>query len=191
MVDAVDPRTSGAGSVGTTGGEAGEDEVVWHDGAAFHAEALPVYGGDLSIAHLVKRGAEMAHVAYRPSHPNPEERGPRAGQGTSRCVWLSSEQGAQAEGISESCLDGMIDTWLEPGASIGWHLHDRSEEIYYLIAGSLTVTVEDLDGQVHALDLAVGDSHRVGTGMSHSSVAGEEGARFLCVMLLRRSDGEP
>jgi quercetin dioxygenase-like cupin family protein len=155
----------------------------WQDGEQFHADALPVHTGDPSTAHLVKRGADLAHVAYRPSHPNPDEQGERAGVGTSRCVWVWSEQGAQAEGISESCLDGMIDTWLEAGASIGWHLHDRTEEIYYLLAGSLTVTVQDRDGQEHVLDLKPGDSHRIGTGMWHGAVAGADGARFVCVVL--------
>jgi len=155
----------------------------WQDGGQFHREALPVHTGDPATAHLLKRRADMAHVAYRPSHPNPVEEGPRAGQGTSRCVWVWSEQGAQAEHISRSCLDGMIDTWLEPGASIGWHLHDHTEEIYYLVTGSLTVTVQDLSGREHVLELGPGDSHRIGTGMSHGSVAGPDGARFLCVML--------
>jgi len=154
----------------------------WQDGEQFHRDALPVYTGDPSTAHLLKRGADMAHVAYRPSHPNPGEQDVRAGQGTSRCVWVCSEQGAQAEGISESCLDGIIDTRLDPGASIGWHLHDRTEEIYYLIGGRLTVTVEDLSGQLHTLELLPGDSHRVGTGMRHGCVAGVDGARFICIM---------
>jgi quercetin dioxygenase-like cupin family protein len=155
----------------------------WQDGEQFHRDALPVYTGDRTTAHLLKRGADMARVAYQPAHPNPEEQGARAGQGTSRCIWLWSEQGAQAERISESCLNGMIDTWLDPGASIGWHLHDETEEIYYLVAGSLTVTVQDLSGPVRVLELGPGDSHRIGTGMWHGSVAGAEGARFLCVMV--------
>jgi hypothetical protein len=32
-------------------------------------------------------------------------------------------------------------------------------------------------------ELGPGDSHRIGTGMWHGSVAGAEGARFLCVMV--------
>ena len=155
----------------------------WADGSEFHRAAGPVYTGDPAIAHLFKRGADMARVAYRPSHPNPDEHEERAGRGTSRCVWLWSEQGAQAEGISDSCLDGMIDTRLDATASIGWHQHDRTEEIYYLLAGSLTVTVEDRGGREHVLTLVAGDSHRIGTGMWHGAVAGEDGARFLCVML--------
>jgi quercetin dioxygenase-like cupin family protein len=155
----------------------------WQDGEQFHRDALPVHTGDPATAHLLKRGVDMAHVAYRPSHPNPGEHGPRAGRGTSRCVWVWSEQGAQAEGTSESCLDGMIDTWLDPGASIGWHLHDHTEEIYYLLTGSLTVTVQDLSRRVHVLHLGPGDSHRIGVGMWHGSEAGAEGARFVCVMM--------
>jgi quercetin dioxygenase-like cupin family protein len=153
------------------------------DGEQFHRDALPVHTGDPAAAHLHKRGVDMARVAYRPSHPNSGEQGARAGQGTSRCVWVWSEQGAQAEHISESCLNGMIDTWLDPRASIGWHLHDHTEEIYYLISGSLTVTVQDLSRRVHVLHLGPGDSHRIGVGMWHGSVAGAEGARFICVMM--------
>lgn len=159
------------------------DQAAWQDGERFHAEALPVHTGDPSVAHLLKRGADMAHVAYLPSHPNADEQGVRAGAGTSRCVWVWSEQGAQAERISESCLDGIIDTWLDAGASIGWHLHDHTEEIYYLLAGTLTVTVQDRAGQEHVLDLLPGDTHRVGSGMWHGAVAGDDGARFVCVML--------
>jgi mannose-6-phosphate isomerase-like protein (cupin superfamily) len=155
----------------------------WQDGAQFHRDAVPVHAGDPEAAPLFKRGVDMAHVAYRPSHPNPGEEGARAGQGASRCVWVWSEQGAQAERISESCLNGMIDTWLDPAASIGWHLHDRTEEIYYLLAGNLTVTVQDRSRHVHVAHLGPGDSHRVGVGMWHGSLAGAEGARFLCVMM--------
>ena len=159
----------------------------WKDGEEFHRAAGPVYTGDHTMAHLFKRGADMARVAYEPSHPNPDEEDVRAGRGTSRCVWLWSEQGAQAEGISESCLDGMIDTRLDPAASIGWHHHDRTEEIYYLISGHLTVTVQDRDGREHVLTLDPGDAHRIGTDMWHGAVAGPHGARFLCVMLSTRT----
>ena len=72
-------------------------------------------------------------------------------------------------------------------ASIGWHPHDRTEEIYYLLSGNLTVTVQDRDGRVHVLTLDPGDAHRIGTDMWHGAVAGPHGARFLCVMLGTRT----
>jgi quercetin dioxygenase-like cupin family protein len=74
-------------------------------------------------------------------------------------------------------------TWLDPGASIGWHLHEHTEEIYYLLTGSLTVTVQDRSLGVHVLNLGPGDSHRIGTGRWHDAVAGPDGGRFLCVIL--------
>ncbi|GAA2024175.1 hypothetical protein GCM10009740_12060 [Terrabacter terrae] len=174
---------SGAGPRARSSQEETFESAAWQDGSTFHGSDAPIYSGDATLAHLVKRGRNMAHVAYQPSHPNPHEGGARAGQGTSRCIWLSSEQGRQAEAIAESCLEGMLDTWLEPGASVGWHRHDNSEEHYYLLEGRLDVTVEDLTGQVHTFELEPGDSHRVGTGMTHGSVAGTGGARFICVML--------
>ena len=101
---------------------------------------------------------------------------------------MAGEQGAQAEGISHSLLDGLLDSTLEPDASIGWHHHADSEEIYYLLAGSLRVELTDEGGQHWQFELQPGDSHRVGPGMSHWAQAGAQGARFIAVMMKTRGE---
>ncbi len=157
--------------------------VRWHDGEEFHRDAVPVYDLNDATRRLYKRADHMAHVRYRPAHPHPCYADSRAGEGTAHCVWIASEQGAQAEGISRGGLDAILDTWLEPTASIGWHRHDTTEEVYYLLAGSLDVWTEDDHGAQHRWTLQRGDSARVGPGMSHSAQAGDEGARFVVVIL--------
>lgn len=73
-----------------------------------------------------------------------------------------------------------MDSWLEPGATIGAHQHDRTEEIYYVLAGELQVGL-DYDGQQQTQVLGPQDSHRVPRGGRHWATAGSEGARFIVV----------
>ena len=160
----------------------------WLPGELFHQQQQPIFCGDISRAHLYKQAAEMAHVCYAPAHANPQQSGERAAQGLNRCIWVAGEQGAQAEGISRSLLDGLLDSTLEPEASIGWHHHADSEEIYYLLAGSLRVELTDEGGQHWQFELQPGDSHRVGPGMSHWAQAGAQGARFIAVMMKTRGE---
>ncbi len=112
---------------------------VWHDGESFHARRLPVYTGGPDSAPLHKLPQHMAEVAYSPSHPDAGFEDWRGGVGTACCIWVAGEQGDQAEGVSDVGLDLLIDTWLDPGASVGWHRHDRTEEVYYVLAGDLEV----------------------------------------------------
>jgi mannose-6-phosphate isomerase-like protein (cupin superfamily) len=157
--------------------------ALWQSGAEFHQQGSPIYRGDPESAAVYKQASGMAHVCYSPAHANPAASGPGAGQGNNYCIWVAGEQGTQAEGISRSALDGILDSYLEPHASIGWHTHHHSEETYYLLAGHLTVEMQDTSGQQGCWRLQPGDSHRVGPGMSHTAQAGEEGARFIAVML--------
>ncbi len=170
-------------------GEPFPPDTTWQDGEEFHRRSQPVYTGDTAQRRLFKRSGDMAHVRYSPSHPEPAYDDFRGGRGTARCRWLASEQGGQAEGISRSRLDGLLDTWLEPGASVGWHLHRDTEEVYYVLDGELEVHTEDEAGRTHVFPARPGDTTRVGPGMSHAARAGSDGARFLCVIL--RVDEDP
>ena len=156
---------------------------TWQTGELFHQQQGAVYQGDSATAAYFKQGEGMAHVCYSPAHANASATGSGAGQGNNYCIWVAGEQGAQAEGISQSALDGILDSYLEPNASIGWHTHPHSEEIYYLLAGQLTVEMLDTSGQQLCWNLQPGDSHRVGPGMSHTALAGGDGARFMAVMM--------
>lgn len=163
---------------------AADDPVhTWQLGESFHQQQGVVYQGDSATAAYFKQGGGMAHVCYSPAHANASAPGSGAGQGNNYCIWVAGEQGGQAEGISQSALDGILDSYLEPNASIGWHTHPHSEEIYYLLAGQLTVEMLDTSGQQLCWNLQPGDSHRVGPGMSHTAQAGGDGARFMAVMI--------
>lgn len=155
------------------------DSESWLTADAYHHSP----GSPLSLTPLFIPAASLPHVCYSPAHPNPAQHGHLAGRGNNRCIWIANEQGALAEGTSQGALDGLIDSYLEPDASIGWHCHLHSEEYYYLLSGTLTITVQQLDGQMSSITLSPGDRHWIGPGMSHSALAGCEGARFIAVML--------
>jgi quercetin dioxygenase-like cupin family protein len=167
-----------------------EDEKTapaWEDAASFHRRQGPAYRGRLREA-VFKRRRHMAHVHYDATHHNPDRKGARAGRGSNRSVWLFAEEGELAEGLFESPLELMIDTRLEPGAAIGEHRHADSEEIYYLLEGTLKITVLKADGRRASARLAPGDAHLVRRGQSHWAVAGADGARLI-VVALRVGDG--
>ncbi|MCF7936326.1 MAG: cupin domain-containing protein [Synergistales bacterium] len=66
---------------------------------------------------------------------------------------------------------------LEPGASVGEHLHASDEEVYYILSGS-GVFLED--GTEHAL--RPGDVTVTRSGGRHGIRAGDEGLSFLAVI---------
>lgn len=69
---------------------------------------------------------------------------------------------------------------LEPGCSIGSHVHDQEEEIYYILSG--TGTVND-NGVVK--NVGPGDAIKTGDGESHSiSNNGDVPLVFLSVIIL-------
>jgi mannose-6-phosphate isomerase-like protein (cupin superfamily) len=50
-----------------------------------------------------------------------------------------------------------------------WHAHDRQDELFYIVKGSLRMEFED-----HIVDLAKGDFLTVPSGVRHNPVAREE-----------------
>lgn len=52
-----------------------------------------------------------------------------------------------------------------------WHAHPNSDELFYLIAGKLTMEMEDADENVVAQEMAVGDMFTVPRGVRHRPVA--------------------
>jgi mannose-6-phosphate isomerase-like protein (cupin superfamily) len=69
---------------------------------------------------------------------------------------------------------------LEPGCSIGEHVHDREEEVFYIISG--TGTVND-NGKTSVL--MPGDAVKTGNGAFHSiENTGTEPLVMLAVILL-------
>jgi quercetin dioxygenase-like cupin family protein len=156
---------------------------IWTAAEAFHAGVAAIHTPRPGEpAELVQRRADLAHVVYRPAHPNPDAPGWMAGGGRAFSVWIASEQSGTAQGRGDSGPLAVIDTRLEPGAAIGWHEHPDTAELYVLLAGTLHVRA-GLDGpsRAHGWTLRAGDCHRLAAGWGHTARAGDSGARFLVV----------
>jgi quercetin dioxygenase-like cupin family protein len=160
------------------GPEGAESDYL--DGERFHREIRRVYAGPLSWAVNKDKG-RMAKVLYRAPHENVAETGARRGAGNDWARWIFSEEPGLAEGIFSAPLELIIDARLEPGACIGLHWHRETEEVYYLLEGSLAMTTVAADGREEARALAAGDAHAVKLGQGHFGVAGPDGVRFLAV----------
>ena len=52
------------------------------------------------------------------------------------------------EGITESMIEYVRDLTLSPGASIGVHLHESDEELYFIISGTGMMAVDGEERQV-------------------------------------------
>ena len=147
-------------------------------GDLFHAEVRKVYSGELDWA-VNKRSELMARVLYLAPHENPVETGDRRGHGKDFATWIFSEEPGLEEKLFSTRFELAIDARLEPGAAIGLHFHDRTEEIYYLLGGQLEMTTLERGGRESTTTLRTGDAHLVRLGQGHTGVAGPDGARFI------------
>lgn len=157
-----------------------KDAELYVAAEGFHQDKAPIYNGELGWA-VNKKAAQMAKVHYQAPNFNAAEDGLKQGSGDEYATWVFSEEHAQAEGLFQSGLELMMDVQLEPAANIGLHWHDYTEEVFYVLKGSLTVTTVTRDGEEHSENLKVGDAHMVRLGQGHYAVAGRYGARFIAV----------
>ena len=157
------------------------------DGTVFHTQIKSVYSGTCGWA-VNKQHEHMAKVVYDPAHENTAFNDERRGRGKDYATWIFSEEEGLKEGLFTTGFELMIDAGLEPGASIGLHTHFQTEEIYYILEGSLRMTTVNERGEEERCDLGPGDAHMVRLGQSHYGTAGPEGARFLAVAI-RKSAG--
>lgn len=85
--------------------------------------------------------------------------------------------GGEGDLICYSLLDGLKSLecaflhkdLMAPGVSIGEHLHDRSDEVYYLLSGKGVLT---FDGETY--EMAAGDISLCTCGHSHGFLATED-----------------
>lgn len=155
-------------------------------GEIFHTAVNRVYTGALGWA-VNKKHDQMARVLYEPAHENTAFEDPaRRGQGRDVATWVFSEEPGLEEGLFETGFELMIDARLEPEASVGLHRHAHTEEIYYMLEGSLTMTTVGTDGAPHTETLLPGDAHMVKIGQGHYGTAGPDGARFIAVAMRKR-----
>ncbi|OHD10969.1 MAG: hypothetical protein A2086_02115 [Spirochaetes bacterium GWD1_27_9] len=128
-----------------------------------------------------KSNSQIDKVLYNPAHPNLNFNDKRSGFGKTYVKWIYSLQKDIKESIISQNISILHDTFLEPFGSIGLHKHDLDDEIYYIIEGSISVTVIDMNGNEHFKVLYEGDAHFVRKEESHFIETGLTGARFIVV----------
>jgi hypothetical protein len=155
-------------------------------GDLFHVAGARVYRGDVGEA-IHKRASLMAHVLYNAPHENRSypEGDDRRGRGRDFATWVFSEEPGLAEELFTCGLELLIDARLEPDAAVGLHRHPETEEVYYLLEGSLTMTTLLRDGREVTVTLGPGDAHAVRIGEGHFGRAGPDGCRFIAVAVRR------
>lgn len=160
-----------------------EDEYI--DGDTFHNRVRRVYKGNCGWAVNKKRDL-MAKVLYDSVHENRQFEDERRGKGKDFATWIFSEEEGLRENLFATSFELMIDATLEPNASIGLHHHNVTEEIYYIINGSIRMTTVGADGAQLSQELSEGDAHLVRMGQAHYGTAGAEGVRFLAVAIRKQ-----
>jgi len=153
-------------------------------GEVFHDGEHGVYDDTLGWA-INKKSKSMARVVYERVHENTDFKGVRRGEGLDYAKWVFSEEPGLAEGIFQGGFELMIDAEMEPKAAIGLHWHQRTEEIYYLLEGSIRMTTVSADGDEHSETLKAGDAHAVLRGQGHYGRVGADGVRFMAVSFRR------
>ncbi|MFJ1706973.1 cupin domain-containing protein [Kitasatospora sp. NPDC088346] len=76
------------------------------------------------------------------------------------CRWKMLMNGMHLEG-EWNCVEYVV---VEPGASVGEHVHLRTEEIYYIVRGHAVVTMDGVEIRAAAGDLIttpIGSSHSI------------------------------
>lgn len=149
-------------------------------GDEFHGSVKKTYFGELQPSQI-KSADLMARVEYAPLHSNPDFEGTRRGSGKAVSTWVFSEDGELRDGLSETGFNLFIDFRVEPHAEIGFHVHYDKEEIYYLLEGSVEMTLVDRDGREYSGLMKPGDAQFVRLGQGHYGKAGAEGARVITV----------
>lgn len=75
------------------------------------------------------------------------------------CRWKMLMNGMHLEG-EWNCVEYVV---IEPGASVGEHVHLRTEEIYYIVSGRAVVTMNDVE-----IECVPGDLITTPIGSAHS-----------------------
>lgn len=162
-------------------------ENEYTEGGTFHSSNPKIYADENSPGdRFFKRSSMMARVVYRNAHENADypEGTPKHGKGLNFCKWIASEQHDTAEHFSfNGNLNGILESRLEPNASVGWHRHYDTEEYYYVLEGSMYVECMDANGNTYGRTVTAGDLHRISVGMSHYAEAGADGVLFLAIIV--------
>lgn len=160
-----------------------KDGSQYISGDDFHHTGKPIYSSNTDWA-VYKKQEFMSKIIYDPSHHNLDYDDERRGVGKNFVTWVFSEQSDTKEGLSTSGLDAVLKSVMGPNVSLGYHIHDTTEEVYYVIEGSITVTTEDpKTNRTLTETLGVGDAHLIRKGQAHYATAGPHGVVFLAILV--------
>jgi quercetin dioxygenase-like cupin family protein len=89
---------------------------------------------------------------------------------------FTTKDGSTIRELHHTAVQSLAEATLEPGQATQRHYHARTEEIYYLTDGGGRLEV---DGAVR--NVTAGDAVLIPAGAWHELVAGDQGARLLCM----------
>lgn len=89
---------------------------------------------------------------------------------------FTTKDGSTIRELHHTEAQSLAEATLEPGQATVRHYHARSEEIYLLTDGTGLL---EIDGDTR--EVGPGDAIVISPGAWHQLVAGETGARLLCV----------
>jgi len=95
------------------------------------------------------------------------------------CLWKTLMNGAHIEG-DWNLVEHLV---VEPGGSIGEHVHTRTEEIYYILRGQAVMTMNNTEFTVNPGDLIttpIGAAHAIGN-------RGDEDMHFFVIEVFPHS----
>jgi quercetin dioxygenase-like cupin family protein len=93
--------------------------------------------------------------------------------------------GSTIRELLHSERQSLAEATLAPGQATRRHYHERSEEIYLLLAGGGRMEVDGDEA-----DVAAGDAILIAAGAWHRLAAGPDGARFLCCCVPPYTDAD-
>lgn len=152
------------------------------DGSEFHTSVKKTYFAEIPPSQI-KSSEFMARVEYAPLHLNSGFEGTKHGSGKAVSTWVFSEDGELKDRLSGTGFNLFIDFRVEPHAAIGFHIHHDKEEIYYLLEGSMEMTLVSSDGSEYTGLMKPGDAQFVRIGQGHYGKAGSGGARVITVCI--------
>jgi quercetin dioxygenase-like cupin family protein len=89
---------------------------------------------------------------------------------------FTTKDGSTIRELHHTLAQSLAEASLAPGQATRRHYHALTEEIYLLTAGG---GVLEVDGE--SREVVAGDAVRLPPGAWHELVAGDDGARLLCM----------
>lgn len=130
---------------------------------------------------MIRFGSGLTVEEFIPAHPSPDAPPGQQGAGRSCGTWIACEEPGREQHWLPSGIELVMDTTLDPHASIGRREHPETEQLYLIQTGELTVTAWQPGSEEVVAVLGPGDVHRLGPGGWHAAKAGPSAARMITI----------